>query len=200
MNCLPNVVGVILAGGTGSRIGRVKQMLPFRGRTILECVIESAVASLLHRVVVVIGYRADLVEPMLVGRKITVVVNRDYESGQSYSIKAGLEALPEGTDAVLFMLGDQPLVAPATINKILEAYRMSKSLIVIPVFNRKRGNPVLFSRETFHRLETLAGDCGARPLFEEYAGRILEVPVEDGSIHFDIDTEEDYRLLIESEL
>ena len=109
-------------------------------------------------------------------------------------------AVPDGTDAVLFLLGDQPLVTPETINRLLSAYRESAAPIVLPLFKGMRGNPVLFSRETFQQLELLDLDSGARPLFEEYAGRILQLPVDDGSIHFDIDTEEDYRRLIELDL
>lgn len=193
-----NVVGVILAAGEGSRMGSVKQMLPFRGRTILECVIDSAIASALMKVFVVIGHRADLLEPMLTGKDVTIVINEDYKkSGQSSSLKAGLRALPEQTGAVLFMLGDQPLVTPETINLILHAFQASQSPIVLPIFNGKRGNPVLFSRETFPRLEALTGDCGARPLFKEYAGHILQIETGDHLIHFDVDSEEDYRCLLE---
>ena len=192
-----NVVGVILAAGEGSRMGSVKQMLPFRGRTILECVIDSAIDSALMKVVVVIGHRADLLEPMLTGKDVTIVINEDYKSGQSSSLKAGLRALPEQAGAVLFMLGDQPLITPETINLILHAFQVFQSPIVLPMSNEKRGNPVLFSRETFSRLEALTGDCGARPLFQEYAGHILQIETGDHSIHFDVDSEEDYRHLLE---
>jgi hypothetical protein len=99
----------------------------------------------------------------------------------------------------LFLLGDQPLVTPKTIDLILAAYQSSPSPIVIPVFEGRRGNPVLFRRDTFSRLEALDSDCGARPLFKEYTGLILRVPVPDSSIHFDIDTEEDYRRLLQLE-
>ncbi len=191
------VVGIILAAGQSSRMGSVKQMLSFKGKTILQRVIDNAVASSLGRVVVVLGYRADMIAPTIADKDVTVVINEDYESGQSSSIKAGLQALPDGTDAVLFMLGDQPLVAPGTINQVLDAYRISESPIVLPVFDGKRGNPVLFSRETFQRLNLLEGDSGARPLFEEYAGRIRQLPVDDSCIHFDVDTEEDYSRLLE---
>ena len=192
-----SIAGVILAAGEASRMGRVKQLLPFRGKTVLQWVIDNAVASSLQRVVLVLGHRADLIEPLIAGEKVTVIKNGDYTTGQSSSVKAGMKALPAGTDAVLFLLGDQPLVAPETINRILDAYRTSRSPIVLPVFNGKRGNPVLFSRETFPRLYALAGDSGARPFFEEYAGRIQQVQVNDPYIHFDVDTEEDYQRLLE---
>ncbi len=200
MSRTPRVAGIILAAGKSSRMGRTKQLLPFRGQTILECVVDCALASSLQRVIVVLGHQADALEPLLKGRDVTVVINCLYDKGQSTSLKAGLRAVTEEDEAVLFLLGDQPLVTPETINRILTAYETSPaSPIVLPVFEGKRGNPVLFSRETFSRLETLSEDQGARPLFEEYAGRILPVPVADPSIHFDIDTEGDYQRLLSLE-
>lgn len=192
-----SIVGVILAAGKASRMGRVKQLLPFRGKTILQCVIDNAVASSLQEIVVVLGYQADLIEPLITGDAVTVVTNNNYKCGQSSSLKAGLMALPKQTEAVLFMLGDQPLVSSETINRILKAYQTSKGPVVLPVFNGKRGNPTLFSRETFLRMELLNGDSCTKILFEEYAGRIITVPVDDDSIHFDVDTEADYLRLLE---
>jgi molybdenum cofactor cytidylyltransferase len=180
-------------------MGRTKQLLPFRGRTILQCVVDSALASSLCRVVVVLGHQADALRPLLNGRDVEVALNPNYRMGQSSSLKAGLRALTEETEAVLFLLGDQPLVTPAIIDRILAAYAASPSPIVIPVCEGRRGNPVLFSRETFSRIAVLDEDCGARPLFAEYAGRILEVPVADPAIHLDIDTEEDYSRLLRLE-
>ena len=180
-------------------MGRTKQLLPFRGKTMLEWVVDSALASRLHRVVVVLGHRADAIEPLLKGRDVTVVLNSDYRLGQASSLKAGLRALAGDTDAVLFLLGDQPLVTPALIDRILAAYRTSGSPIVLPVFEGRRGNPVLFGRETFPRIEALSDDCGARPLFREYAARLLTVPVDDPAIHLDIDTKEDYHRLLQTE-
>jgi molybdenum cofactor cytidylyltransferase len=193
------VAGIILAAGEGSRMGRTKQLLPFRGKSILECVIDSALASALHRVVVVLGHRADLLIPLLEGKGVEVVVNPDYRQGQSSSLKSGLHALTEETEAALFLLGDQPLITPTLIDSILVAYQASGNPIVMPVFQGRRGNPVLFSRETFSRIEALGADCGARPLFQEYAARLLTVPVDDPAIHFDIDTEEDYQRLLQLE-
>lgn len=199
MSSQPKVAGVILAAGEGTRMGRTKQLLPFRGKSILECVVDSALASSLHQIVVVLGHQADLLIPLLENRAVDTVVNSDYRLGQSSSLKAGLRAVNGDVEAVLFLLGDQPLVTPALIDRILAAYATSLNLIVMPVFDGKRGNPVLFSRETFCRFEALRDDCGARPLFEEYAGNILALTVCDQAIHFDIDTEDDYLRLLREE-
>jgi molybdenum cofactor cytidylyltransferase len=190
------VAGIILAAGEGSRMGRTKQLLPFRGKTILECVVDNALAAKLDQVVVVLGHQAELLMPLLEGKGVDAVVNPRYREGQSTSLKAGLAALPEEVDAVLFLLGDQPLITPALIDQIVAAYQTSGSPIVMPVNEGKRGNPVLFSRETFAGIQALSDDCGARPLFQEYASRLLALPVADTAIHFDIDTEEDYERLL----
>ncbi|MFZ4856580.1 MAG: molybdenum cofactor cytidylyltransferase [Desulfuromonadaceae bacterium] len=200
MSRTPRITGIVLAAGSGRRMGQTKQLLPFRGQTLLECVVDNASASTLDRVIVVLGFRAEALAHLFAEKDITVVVNPSYESGQSSSLKVGLQAATHEADAVLFLLGDQPLVTPETINRIISDYeRFPHSHVVVPVFEGKRGNPALFSRETFTRIESLSGDCGARVLFAEYAGHILEVAVNDRSIHMDIDTEEDYRRLLEWE-
>lgn len=197
MKSAARVAGIVLAAGKATRMGRTKQLLPFRGKSVLEWVVDHALASGLHRVVVVLGHDAGLLEPLLRERDVTVVVNPQYGEGQSSSLKAGLGVLTDETEAALFLLGDQPLVTAEIIDRILSAYETSPSPIVMPVCEGRRGNPVLFARETFPAILGLSGDCGARGIFEEYAGRILAVPVESRAILADIDTEEDYRRLLQ---
>ena len=197
MDNVRKVAGIVLAAGKGSRMGRTKQLLPFRGKSVLEWVVDNALASGLHRVVVVLGHEAEILEPLLRGRGVTVVVNPQYGKGQSSSLKAGLQALTEESDAALFLLADQPLVTPEIIDRILSAYAAAPSPIVMPVCGAQRGNPVLFDRETFPHIMQLSGDSGARGIFGQYSGRILTVPVESPAILADIDTEEDYQRLLQ---
>ena len=196
---MKRVAGIILAAGEGRRMGRTKQLLPFRGKSILEWVVESALASSLHRVVVVIGHQAERMVPLLQERRVELALNPEYRQGQSSSLSCGLRLLGAETDAALFLLGDQPLITPALIDTLVRCYQASPAPIVMPMYRGKRGNPVLFDRETFPAIERLDADCGARPLFQQYQGRLLQVPVEDASIHFDIDTAADYRRLLETE-
>jgi molybdenum cofactor cytidylyltransferase len=191
----PRVAGIILAAGSSSRMGRPKQLLPLRGQTIIECVVDSALASPLDKVVVVLGHRAEKLIPLLREREVTVVINAEYQSGQSSSLQAGLRVVGDDFDAALFLLADQPLITPSIISSILTAYANNPSPIVLPLFDGKRGNPVLFDRQTFDFIDSLSGDTGGRVLFQKYAGQILEVPVQDIAIHFDIDTEKDYSAL-----
>ncbi|MBW6485544.1 MAG: molybdenum cofactor cytidylyltransferase [Syntrophobacterales bacterium] len=199
MNRPARVAGVVLAAGAGSRMNRAKQLLPFRGKTILECVVDAALASSLSEVAVILGHKAQSILPLLQGRDLKTVINYGYKDGQSTSLKAGLQALTPDIEAVLFLLGDQPLISPELIDAVLAAYHRSQAPIVIPVFAGVRGNPVLFARQTFPKIAALTGDCGARAIFAEYADQILETPVGDRAIHLDIDTEEDYRNLLRLE-
>ena len=188
MTYSPRVTGIILAAGEGSRMGKTKQLLPFRGKTILECTVESALASSLGQVIVVLGHRADLLKPLLEPTAVRIVINPRYREGQSSSLKAGLAAVSDDADAVLFLLGDQPLVTPALIDRILAAYRSSESPIVMPVHDGRRGNPVLWSRRFFTELMTLDGDIGARHLIAKHSEAVAEVPVEGFEAFLDIDT------------
>ncbi|WP_243372705.1 molybdenum cofactor cytidylyltransferase [Geotalea sp. SG265] len=196
MNPQPKVAGIVLAAGSSTRIGQPKQLLPFRGRTVIERVVDNALESALQVVTVVLGHEADRIKPLLERREVTIVVNDAYRAGQSTSLQAGLKALPGNADGALFLLGDQPLVTATTIDTIIEAFAETRPPIVIPSFDGRRGNPVLFSRETFPRMKTLRGDCGARGLFQEYASQIKSVEVHTPAILMDLDTEEDYRRLL----
>ncbi len=190
----------MLAAGDSSRMGRPKQTLPFRGKTVLEAVVDTALHSTLDKVVVVLGHRAAELSSLLAGRKAAgLIVNADYLRGQSTSTKLGLQAVQNNADAALFLLADQPLVSLVTIETLLEAYRQRQSPIIQPVFEGRRGNPVLFGRETFAHFAALADDQGARSLFKIFGERVRQLDVPDPYIHFDVDSEADYLLLQQME-
>ncbi len=193
------VAGVILAAGSSSRIGQVKQLLAFRETTLLGLVIENVAGSLLDEVILVLGHGADEIQKAVRLEGVRVVMNQAYEQGQSTSLRAGLSAVSEETDGVMFILGDQPLVGPEVMNALIDGYGRTRAPIVLPTYRRRRGNPVVVDRVLFPRVESLTGDVGARVLFEEYAEEIVEIEVEDDSIHFDLDTWEDYQELLDRE-
>lgn len=188
----PLTSGIILAAGQSKRMGRVKQLLPFRGKTILSHIADTALGSRLHEVIVVLGYAAEDIQQAVDLGDAKVIINNDYKSGQSASLRIGLSAISEHSEAALFILGDQPLVTTDVMNRLIEEYGQEKKGFLIPTFQGKRGNPVLVGRSFFPRLESLAGDQGAGVLFEEYSDQIKEIDVGDRGIHFDVDTLDDY--------
>jgi molybdenum cofactor cytidylyltransferase len=192
------VAGIILAAGCGSRMGTTKQLLPFEETTLLGRVIATARASILDHIVLVLGFAAgrirqslDLTHSDMTG--IHVIENPEWNKGQSFSVAAGLKALPPNTCGALFLLGDQPLVMVRTINRLVSAFHDTDNWILVPRFQGKRGNPVLVAKPLFSRLASPAGDAGARVLFREFAPRMQSIAVADAGILKDVDTPEDYK-------
>ena len=194
------VTGIILAAGSASRMGSLKQLLPFRGKTILDNVIANAHKSKLNETILVLGYCADKIKQNLDlpdgSPGIRIVINKEYKKGQSSSLKKGLENISVNCDGAMFLLGDQPLVTDIIINKLILAFETSIAPIVIPYCNGKRGNPVIIAKSLFFRLKSLSSDTGARVFFKEFEHEILKVPVNDNAILEDIDTKGDYEKLM----
>lgn len=190
------ISGVILAAGSSSRLGRPKQLLPLAGRPLLAYTVANAVASSLDDVILVLGHRAEEIAAAVGEQGQRTIINPDYASGQSTSVLAGLAALPDSANAVLFLLGDQPSVTPAVIDILLDAYRADPAPIMVPVYGGKRGNPVLFDRALFPELRQVSGDEGARIIVRAHAGEVRPVPVPGAAPPQDVDTEADYARLL----
>ena len=189
------VAGVILAAGRSSRMGSPKQLLPCKGRTILDQVVSHALDSDLDSVVVVLGHVAETIRKRVDLTFVSVVENRDHAQGQSSSLKKGLAAVADGCDGAMFLLGDQPLVGHETINLLIQAFLGALPPIVVPLYKGKRGNPVIIHKDLFPMIETLTGDTGARKLFDLYRQSIMAVYTQERGILFDVDTLEDFQKL-----
>ncbi|HON62645.1 MAG TPA: nucleotidyltransferase family protein [Deltaproteobacteria bacterium] len=191
------VSGIVLAAGRSSRIGGTKQLLEFNGNTLLGGVIAAAKSSRLDEILVVLGHDAQNIERRVDLSGVRVVMNEDYEQGQSTSVKAGLGHVSPHADAAMFLLADQPLVDGRIIDALIAGFEDSRKPIVVPVSGGRRGNPVIIGRELFAELAASArGDAGARVLFGAHAGDIRCVDLGTLCIHADVDTLEDYRRLL----
>ncbi len=191
------VAGIILAGGSSSRLGRPKQLLPLAGRPLLAHTLDNAARSRLDELVVVLGHEAEAIRAQVdfAAARARVVVNDRYREGQSTSLHAGLAALSPETAAALFLLGDQPLIGPEIIDAILDVYARTGGSIVMPAYDGQRGNPVLFDRSLWPELRQISGDQGARGVLRAHTREVLEVPMSGAHATQDIDTAEDYERL-----
>jgi molybdenum cofactor cytidylyltransferase len=164
------VAGVILAAGSGSRMGTFpKVLLELDGEPLLQHVIGSAMESQLAELHVVLGYEsARVLEKMPEYSPAQITVNPDFEQGQSTSVKAGFRSISSSMNAGMVLLGDQPGIPSKLINQLISAYTLERPLLVIPRYNGKRGNPVIIDRLLFGEIEALKGDIGARALFEAH--------------------------------
>jgi len=186
-------VGIILSAGESKRMGTPKQLLPWGSTFILQQVIDNAAASHLEQIILVLGCLAgEIADQINVSPKTRVVINNDYREGMSSSVKCGIKKAPVGAAAFMLLLGDQPFIVPAIINRVLDEYQKNKYGIVIPVYNGKRGHPVIFDAK--YKAELLAiADRGAKAVVNNHLYDILEVPLEVPEILTDIDTPQDYR-------
>jgi molybdenum cofactor cytidylyltransferase len=193
-----SIAAIILAAGSASRMGQPKQLLDWGGRALVRVVAEHALAARLDRVLVVVGAAGDEVAAALAGLPVEIVENQAYAEGQSTSLRAGVAALGPEVSAALVLLGDQPFVTPAIVERIADEWRMSGAAIVAPVYRGQRGNPVLFARAVFDQLLAIKGDQGARAILAADPARVRTVAFDDDRPLADIDTPEDYERLVRS--
>jgi molybdenum cofactor cytidylyltransferase len=185
--------GIVLAAGEARRFGSPKQLLDFHGQPFVRRVACTALSAGLSPVVVITGANAGQVEAVLSDLPVKIVHNPAWESGQSSSIRAGLEALPAGTGAAVFLLADQPQVLPTILRALLEQHSRALSPVVAPMVDGRRANPVLFDRLTFPDLLSLRGDVGGRAVFSKFPPDYI--PWHDSSLLLDIDTPDDLKKL-----
>jgi molybdenum cofactor cytidylyltransferase len=189
------VGAIILAAGSSTRMGKAKQLLPLGDRTVLEQTIANVRGAEVNEIVLVLGASAEIIRrqlPLSLLKRLKVVVNQAHGEGMSSSLRAGISALDEKTEAALIILGDQPFIRPQTMDQVISAYRRNQAQIVIPSFQGSRGNPVLLDRSVFSEVMALEGDTGCRAIFGNHLGGITKVEVEDEGVLLDIDDPDDY--------
>jgi molybdenum cofactor cytidylyltransferase len=185
-----NIVAIVLAAGRSTRMGGPNKLLAeLDGKKLVRIATEQALASKASEVIVVTGHQTELVEQALQGLKVRFVKNPDFAGGIASSVKAGIAAVPETSDGAVVCLGDMPLIDAGLIDRLIDGFAPDRgNLIVVPVSEGRRGNPVLWSRRFFKELMTLDGDVGARHLIAKHTEAVAEVPVDGESAFLDIDT------------
>lgn len=192
------VAGVVLAAGASRRMGRPKQLLPLRGRPVLQHAIDAATTSRLGEIVLVLGHEADAIRgAVTLPARARVVVNPAWADGQGGSLACGLAAIAGDAPAAAVLLGDQPDVDATIIDAVLAAFRPDEDTALRPVWRDAAGgahpgHPVVLARHTWAELATLDGDRGARELFRRHPDWVRELPMAGGP-PADIDDDADYR-------
>jgi molybdenum cofactor cytidylyltransferase len=184
------VAAIVLAAGRSTRMGGPNKLLAeLKGKKLVRIVTEQALASKAADVIVVTGHQAELVEQALAGLDVKFVRNPDFAGGLASSVKVGIAAVSETADGAVVCLGDMPMVSREMLDRLIDTFEPDRgNLIVVPVAEGRRGNPVLWSRRFFKELMTLDGDIGARHLIAKHAEAVAEVPVAGDAAFLDIDT------------
>jgi molybdenum cofactor cytidylyltransferase len=194
------ISGLVLGAGAASRFGGPKQLLPYRGSTLLGWVIKQAQqARGLDEVIIVLGRAADEIRERVVFGNAKVVENPVFGEGCASSYRAGIEALDPRSDAIMIILGDQPGVDPETIDRVADAWRQGDGQIAIASYRGRKGHPMLFAKPLFTQLAGLHGDKAAWKLVDANPDLVRIIPL-DRPFPEDIDTPEDFVRAAESDV
>ena len=190
---MDNLWGIVLAAGASTRMKTQKMLLPYNGKTVLETVITNASFTLNKNLMVVTGSHREEIIPLVEKLEVNYCINSEYMQGMLSSVICGFNSLPESAKAALILLGDQPQISPDVIQKLKKAWLKSDKGIVIPVWEEKRGHPVLIETKFRNEINRLHPELGLKNLMNNHTDEILEVDCGSPGILRDMDTIEDYK-------
>ncbi|MFN8241210.1 MAG: nucleotidyltransferase family protein [Bacteroidales bacterium] len=183
---------IVLAAGESRRMGQPKMLLPFRGKTVIETVIDNITASGIDNIHVVLGANAEAITSVISKYDVKIIINNIYKEGMLSSVKKGFRQLPDDLGAVLVFPGDQPSIDAAIIKGFIKKVSETGKGIVIPVKDGRRGHPILISSKYRSEVLRLEDEEGLRGLSVKFRDDVGEIPVDDEAILRDIDTYDDY--------
>ncbi len=195
------VVGLILAAGKSTRMGRPKALLPIGEETFVSRLVRTLQRAGLTDVIVVTGPDGPAIAEALdrAGTSARVTQNPDPDGGQLSSLLVGLGVADRpGVEAILMGPVDAPAVAPGTVEALLAAWRRTRAPVVRPAKGTRHGHPVIFDRALFDELRHADPAVGARQVVRARLAEVVDVAVDDSGAFDDIDTPDDYARLIGS--
>ncbi len=171
------LAAVILSGGASQRMGSPKALLPYQGRPFLEHLLEVTSHPKIGARRIVLGAHAELIADAVRLAADEVVINAEWEKGQLSSIQAGIRSLPAGTDGMILCLIDHPLISATLVDELIVKFYSGPAIppIALPVYQGKRGHPVIFSSGVYEELMTAPLEQGARSVVWAHAGEVAEV-------------------------
>jgi molybdenum cofactor cytidylyltransferase len=177
-------------------MGRLKQLLPFRGKTLIEHAVTQAAEADFDPIAVVLGANSLAVREALLGTNALIVENLHWQSGMGSSIAAGvqgLEASGANPEAIAILLADQPLVTAEHLKQMVSLLSQSTANVVAARYGEALGVPAIFKRDLFPRLASLTGEAGARSLLRESDQHVIAFGLPEAAT--DLDTPDDFAAL-----
>jgi len=193
------IAAIVPAAGMSTRMGRNKLLLPFKGKPLIVHAVETLLASKIEEVIVVLGHEAERVRDELEGMPVKLIENPGYREGMSTSIRAGLSVVSRRAVAIMIYLADQPLLEPAEVNRLVEAFAEGKNRgksVVVPFFRGQRGNPVILDSQYKDAMLEVVGEVGCKRVIKRNPDKVFVVEMETDHVVRDIDRLEDYRALV----
>jgi molybdenum cofactor cytidylyltransferase len=186
---------IILAAGSSTRLGQPKQLLIYKGKTLIDHIVCEAVETRLHPIIVITGFNAERVSAGLATYAVNILYNEKWRDGMASGIVKGIKSISgDDLESVFITVCDQPFVSSGLFLQMLRKRKQSRKEVVACSYDGTCGVPALFGKNYFPALRMLNGQEGAKKIFALYESDLVTVPFENGSI--DIDTVEDYKKLI----
>ncbi|WP_062054133.1 nucleotidyltransferase family protein [Sediminicola sp. YIK13] len=194
------IIVLILAGGKGLRMGTIKQLLPWKGTTLLENAIEQAKMSQASDIIVVLGAHATEIRSKINDKDIQFIDNTEWESGLGTSISCGVNYIQNNiphVEGVMVLLADQPLIDTQYIDYMLDTFIKQSNGIVATNYGNREGVPAIFDKNYFSDLKILNKDFGAKEIIRK--NKHLNISLNPKGKELDIDTPEDYKTLLKEQ-
>jgi molybdenum cofactor cytidylyltransferase len=197
------IPGIVLAAGASHRFGQNKLLIPLGGHAVLYHALQAALTAPLDPVILVLGYECDkalqALEELRGSHKLRVLKNSHWAQGRAESLKLGLAAVPAHAPGAVVLLGDMPLVTPALIARVAQAFLRDHTLC-FPIYRGLPGRPVAIPRELFGEFAQLCGDASGLPILQKYWERAikLELAPDEEPTQWDIDTPEDLERMLKA--
>ncbi|MDO9536357.1 MAG: selenium cofactor biosynthesis protein YqeC [Bacillota bacterium] len=190
----PFVSCVILAAGLSNRMGMDKLTVKIKEETIFEHSLKNVLGSGVDEVIVVTRPKSFISHKTFYDSKVKVVTNHHFDQGISSSLKTGITAVHSGAQGIIFTLADQPFIPAEVYDTLIKNYADKLNLLTFPLFEGRRGNPVLFDRRIWPLLMDLEGDEGGKQVFSSIPeNEIFAIETKSSGVLVDIDTPEDLR-------
>lgn len=186
---------LILAAGAASRMGEIKQLLPFGNTTLLGTSILTAI-SCSTDVYVVLGANSDVIKEQI-KEKVTLIDNENWEMGMGTSIACGVQHLMHSEvhyDTCLIMLADQPFIDVDHVSNIIKVHNENNKGITATTYKNRVGVPVIFDSNYFEELSQLSGDNGAKEILDLHINDLQSIDSKGKTL--DIDTKEEYQNIL----
>ena len=204
------VCAVVLAAGMSTRMGRNKLLLTFRDKPLVVHAVDTLLASTVDEIIMVLGHESDKVCDQIEDSarevanrgqrsRLRLIKNPDFRDGLSTSVRTGVQAVSPEATAIMIYLADQPLLEPADVDRITEAFAAAKAenkMIVVPFFKGERGNPVILDASLRDSILGIVGDVGCKGVIKRYPEKVYALEMENDHVVRDVDDAQAYEKLV----
>lgn len=174
---------ILLSGGVSSRFGSPKALVDWNGCSLISSLQERLILTQIDEIIIVLGAHVDQIKPHVLNHnKIKIVYNKNYNLGQTSSLKVGLQKVSKVTDGVGFLPVDFPLIEFQTINDLVSEFLRKRPLILLPSFHGQAGHPPFLDMSLCGKIFELPDDIGLNTFLKEHQSGVHYVDVADSGV------------------